>query len=174
MKRAFIITVAGTSCRFSKSVGYEVLKCLYKENSSPSILEILLEYAKNYFDKIIIVGGYKFDDLQNSVHESDAVKIIFNPHFVDYGSHYSLYLGLVKAINEQCNEIVFAEGDLVVDKGSFVEICEANENVITATRELIHADKSVAFYLNDNGEMKYIYDTEHKQLIIDEPFTLLA
>jgi CTP:phosphocholine cytidylyltransferase-like protein len=58
MKRTLIITVAGISSRFSKSIGCEVLKCLYKENPSPSILEILLSYAKDYFDKIIIVGGY--------------------------------------------------------------------------------------------------------------------
>jgi choline kinase len=112
--------------------------------------------------------------LQNYIHSSDTVKIIFNPHFANYGSNYSLYLGLLEAVNEQCNEIVFAEGDLIIDKKSFIEICEANENIITATYDLICADKSVVFYLNDKGEVKYIYDTEHKQLSIDEPFTLLA
>jgi choline kinase len=179
MKRALIITVAGTSSRFEKSLNRcNVLKCLYKENTMPSILEVLLEYSQFLsFDKVIIVGGYMFDELKEFIRNHnniDKYNLVYNPHFINYGSDYSLYLGIIEALKEQCNEIVFAEGDLVVDKNSFVNLYNAQCSVISATKDLITADKSVAFYKNNAGNIRYIYDTEHKQLNITEPFSVIA
>lgn len=176
MQKILIITVAGTSTRFSRSIGYEVLKCIYSETSKKSILEILLDYSKGIFDKVIIVGGYKYEELEKYVEEKKAfqnIQIVYNDHYSDYGSNYSLYLGLIEALKLN-GEIVFAEGDLIVDRGSFEKIYQNERSVISSNNESIRADKSVAFYQSLEGDIKYIYDTNHQQLYIPEEFTTIA
>lgn len=56
--KVLIITVAGMSTRFSESVGYPCLKCLYyKQDMKESLLyRFLYEYPE--FDRYIIVGGF--------------------------------------------------------------------------------------------------------------------
>jgi choline kinase len=177
MKNILIITVAGASSRFGKSLGYDMLKCIYREANKPSILELLLNYTDNFFDEIIIVGGYKFEELQKFVtthFNKNSISLLYNEHYVDFGSNYSLYLGIEEALKRNDCKIVFAEGDLVVDRKSFELVCQSEHSVITMTNELICADKSVAFYQTIDGKIKYIYDTAHKQLSIPEPFSLIA
>ena len=54
--KVLIITVAGMSTRFSRSVGKPVIKCLYHNKSlKDSLLYILLERSRE-FDYFIIVG----------------------------------------------------------------------------------------------------------------------
>ena len=96
MKRALIITVAGTSTRFNQSVGGEWLKCLYYEgNSTNCLLYQIINRAKDY-EQIIIVGGYKYTDLVAYMEslQDKRITLVYNEHFVDYGSGYSFYLGL--------------------------------------------------------------------------------
>ena len=58
--KVLIITVAGMSTRFSRSVGKPVIKCLYHNKSlKDSLLYILLERSRE-FDYFIIVGGYRY------------------------------------------------------------------------------------------------------------------
>ncbi|MDR1975212.1 MAG: licC domain protein [Bacteroidales bacterium] len=177
IKNILIITVAGTSSRFSKSLGYDALKCIYEETNKKSILKILMEYSYGFFDEIIIVGGYKYAELQQYVElhfPPRNISLLYNEHYKDYGSNYSLYLGVQEAIKEEKCNIVFVEGDLIIDKKSFQSICENRQSVITATKDYIRADKSVAFYQTTNGSIKYIYDTAHKELCVREPFSLIA
>jgi choline kinase len=176
MKNTLIITVAGISSRFSKSLGYDALKCIYEEPDKKSILGIFSEYF-SFFDTIIIVGGYKFEELQKYIanrFDTDAISLLYNSHYEDYGSNYSLYLGVKEALKEKNCNIVFAEGDLIVDANSFKQVCQSEHSVITATHELIRADKSVAFYRTTSGAIQYIYDTAHEALYIPEPFSLIA
>jgi choline kinase len=177
MKNILIITVAGTSSRFSKSLGYNVLKCIYEEPGKKSILEMLLDHSNSFFDRIIIVGGYKFEELQkylNHRFDKRTVSLLYNDHYEDYGSNYSLYVGIREALKEKDCKIVFAEGDLIVDTDSFKQVCQSDHSVITSTRELIRADRSVVFYQTIEGMIKYVYDTTHSALTIPEPFSLIA
>jgi choline kinase len=177
MKNILIITVAGTSSRFSKSIGQDVLKCIYREKNNPSILNIILEYSKTLFDKIIIVGGYKFENLEQYInihYNTPNVQLIYNEHYADYGSNYSLYLGIEKALQDGECSIVFAEGDLIVDKKSYLDVCNSIQSAVTATKDFISADKSVAFYKNMDGFVRYIYDARHEYLSIGEKFLFLA
>lgn len=178
MKNILIVTVAGTSSRFSKSVGRETLKCIYNEEGhTKTILGELLDASKEFFDSIIIVGGFQFILLTEFIEarNDDKLHLVMNEHFHDFGSNYSLYLGLLKAFeNEDCGAVVFSEGDLILDSESFMKICLNSHDVITANNEIIVANKSVAFYQNIRGEIKYIYDQGHTSLSIGEPFTLLA
>lgn len=175
MKKAVIITVAGTSTRFRKSIGKDCLKCIYTEGSEKdTLLYRLVELCRD-FDKIVIVGGYMFEDLSSFVAKtlsdlSSKISLVKNEHFEDLGSGYSLYLGVMSLKDSGIDEIVFAEGDLFFDSGSFKKISETTSNVITTNNDPIEARKAVAFYLNTDGKVKYIYDTNHSSLEIKESF----
>lgn len=173
--KILIVTVAGSSTRFSKSVGYDVLKCLYHVNSfSESLLYQIINKHRG-FDKYVIVGGYKYDELEKAVNNEltdcrDKIELVYNEHYVDLGSGYSLYCGMKKALEYNPSEIIFAEGDLFIDKESFTEVFNSDRSVVTVNNDPILANKAVAFYFDINNKIRYIYDTGHSSLKIDEPF----
>jgi choline kinase len=178
MKNTLIITVAGTSSRFTQSLKRETLKCIYSESPyNKTILEVLLGYAEKMFDRIIIVGGYKFEDLSQYVTTyfgTENISLIYNDHFTDYGSNYSLYLGIAEALKDDDCNIMFVEGDLILDRQSFEMVYASKNCVVTSNSEPIHADKSVVFYQTKHDAIKYIYDIKHKELQIPEPFIFIA
>lgn len=173
--KILLITVAGMSTRFSESIGKECLKCIYYKNDfTESILHRLMVQTSG-FDKYIIVGGYKFEELEQTInlcfHDiKDKIILVNNGYYNCYGSGYSLYLGLKKAVEFNFRELVFAEGDLFLDNESFMEIYKSNRDVITCNLEPISADKAVAFYYDINHHIHYIYDTNHECFHINEPF----
>ena len=73
--RSLIITVAGTSTRFNRDTKEDVLKCLYYiGNPHLSLLYQQVYKAYDSVDEIIIVGGYKFDNLAKFVNEGFLYK----------------------------------------------------------------------------------------------------
>lgn len=173
--KILIITVAGLSSRFSKSLGYECLKCIYTPDIPENSLLYKMLHKPVKFDKYIIVGGYKYSELKIAVKKmfpECASKIVLteNKYYATYGSGYSLYLGLQQAIKYRPDEIVFAEGDLYIDTESFFKVCESEQSVVTSNSEAIWANKAVAFYYDIKYKIHYIYDTGHKFLEIKEPF----
>lgn len=177
--KVLLLTVAGLSSRFSESVGYSCLKCIYHEHSVQESLLYRMLDRHELFDRIVIVGGFKFRELEEFVNREFAgirhkLLLVENTHFADYGSGYSFQAG-VRALERDaegavCDELIFAEGDLFVDDDSFRAVCMSAGSVMTYTRKPIYADKSVAFYLDMNDTPHYIYDTAHGSLRIDEPF----
>lgn len=173
--KVLIITVAGMSGRFSQSLGYPCLKCLYHENSMKDSLLYRMLCQDGEFDCYVIVGGFMYEELEAAVREEfkefgDKILLVKNDHYADYGSGYSLYLALDKIKDMDFDEAVFAEGDLYVDRDSFRKVFNSPGNVITCSREPILADKAVAFYFDRNYKIHYIYDTAHSALEIGEPF----
>lgn len=176
--KALILTVAGMSTRFSQSVGHERVKCIYYETDIKTcILSRLLQSNQKYCDIAIIVGGFKFDELNQCIDREFAGKYniitVENEHYFDYGSNYSLLLGLEKAFELGADEIVFSEGDLYVKPDAFTKIWCDDRDVITANLEPIDASKSVAFYYDTKGQIHYIFDSSHGTLEINEPFTTI-
>lgn len=173
--KALLVTVAGMSTRFSESIGRECLKCIYYNNSiSESLLYRLLSQPVD-FDYYIIVGGYKFEELSYAIDRyfsdwKDKIVLVKNDYYREKGSGYSLYCGLREAIRLECDEVVFAEGDLYIDSDSFVEIGTSDKNVITCNREPIYSNKAVVYYISSDDKIHYLYDTSHKELFISEPF----
>ena len=173
--KILLLTVAGLSARFGKSVGHECLKCIYFENDYK---ESLLWKAVNKdasFDKIIIVGGYKFEELKNFIDKylqdfSDKIVLVKNEKYAEYGSGYSLYKGLESALSFEPAQILFAEGDLWTDDESFDALSKSPYDCATYNSEVIQADKSVVFYFNAKGSLRYLYDVTHNLLEIKEPF----
>lgn len=129
----------------------------------------------SHCDHIIIVGGYGFEQLTKyfETYLSDFIgktEIIFNPRFEDYGSGYSLYLGIKAAENINADEIIFVEGDLFFSKTDFKKVALNKGDVLTINKLPIESGKSVLVYEDLSCYMKYLYDTGHKELYIKEPF----
>ena len=178
VKKSVIITLAGTSSRFSRSVGRECHKSFYREAPEDDcLLDWQLYLAKRHgFEEIVLVGGYKYEELEKLLQEKHAnlpVKLVRNDHFADLGSCYSLCLG-VKAVDEDAVSVVFLEGDLLFDSQTFAELVTLNDDAITATRSIVDAKTSVAFFTTEDGRLRYVYDTRHESLKVDEPFTCLG
>lgn len=175
-----IITVAGISSRFNKDVPNDemVLKCLYYlENPKDTLIYKMLEKV-SYADKIIIVGGFKFDELIDYVSKhiptyiKDKCHLVYNDHFDDLSSGYSLYLGIKESFNlsRGIDEILFVEGDLDVDAESFRNVINSKNNVLTINSNPIYSNKAVVLYQNENDDYIYAFNSDHGLLTIDEPF----
>lgn len=174
--KILILTVAGMSNRFSESLGYACHKCIYSEKGIEESLLYRMIYLDGGFDCYVIVGGFMYEELKSVLEENfkdirDKITLIRNGHYSDYGSGYSLYLALERVREMDFNEVVFAEGDLYVDKESFQALCSTSGNIISCNREEIVASKAVAFYFDKNKGIHYVYDTGHDVIEIKEPFT---
>ena len=178
--RIAIITIAGISSRFNEGVEEDkkVLKCLYSEGTFEDTLLYHLLKKCSYADRIILVGGYKFEDLKLFYKDylSDEfpnVTIIENDHYSDLGSGYSLYLGIKAAKEFSPDDILFVEGDLDIDNESFKKVVDSKNSVLTYTSETIYAKKAVVLYQNGEGRFKYAFNSSHGLLKIDEPFSCI-
>ena len=94
--KILIVTVAGMSTRFSRSLGYGCLKCLYFRNDIRESLLYRLLHQPVSFDRYIIVGGYKFGELKEMVGRefsdmADRTALVENPFYAKYGSGYRLF-----------------------------------------------------------------------------------
>jgi hypothetical protein len=173
--RVLIITVAGTATRFNIDSDKPVLKCIYyKENPQYSLLyQIFLKAS--VCDRIIVVGGFEYRNLVNYINTylstfTQKTEIIFNPHFEDYGSGYSLYLGIKAARKINADEIIFTEGDLYFSQYDFKNVIDNKNDVLTINSIPIESGKAVMFYENLSGYINYLYDPKHEELFIKEPF----
>ncbi len=174
--KVLIITAAGLSGRFSRSVGHPCLKCIYSQDGIQQSLLYQMINQDGEFDYYVVVGGFLYEELKAAAEEiSRKLKkkliLVKNDHYEDYGSGYSLYLGLSQIRNMDFDQAVFAEGDLYVDRNSFRKLYDCPGNAVTCSQEAILASKAVAFYFDQNRRIHYIYDTDHQILEVREPFT---
>lgn len=176
--KSLIITVAGMSSRFNKDTKEDVLKCLYYEGTPiNSLISQQVHKVFNLVDEIIVVGGYKYEDLEKFIRNemkdvNHKMKLVYNNHYSDYGSGYSLLKG-VEFVSEEADEIIFIEGDLFFDKESVEKVITSKKDVISVNNEPILSNKAVALYFDAQNYPHYIYDTSHSCLEIHEPFTAI-
>lgn len=175
-----IITIAGISSRFNEGIpeSEKKIKAIFNEGNLKDTLLYHLLMKLSDFNKIILVGGYKFEDLKDycvSLEESyrDKIVLVYNDHFEDLGSGYSLHLGLKEAFKHEPDEILFVEGDLDIDNESFEKIILSKQSVLTYTYEPIYANKAVVLYKNDDDRYCYAYNSSHGFLTIDSPFSCI-
>lgn len=179
MKTA-IITVAGISSRFNKDIAEEnkILKCLYYEESSQNTLIYRMLQKVDYTDKIVIVGGYKYDDLLEYIEKhvpqnlKNKILTVYNDHYSDLSSGYSLYLGIKEVLDNftDVDEVLFVEGDLDIDNESFKNVVESENDVLTYNYEPIYSNKAVVLYQNGDDEYHYLFNSDHGLLSLDESF----
>ena len=180
-----IITVAGISSRFNKGIpeAEHVLKAVYyREDMRETLLYHLLVKCA-FADRIVVVGGYRFVDLERycdalEKHQGEPdiqgrLILVRNDHYEDLASGYSLYLGIDEALKSGATEILFAEGDLDVDDDSFRHVVRSENSVLTYNREPVYANKAVVLYQNAEGKYRYAFNSAHGLLSIDEPFSCL-
>ncbi len=176
MQKTIIITVAGVSSRFNSGFKDSHLKAIYfEEKTTETLLFKILEKCKDA-DSIIVVGGYKYDELKNYIEKNldeslkQKIILVYNEFFQKYTSGYSLSVGLQRAFEKNPAEIIFIEGDLDIDKNSFVEVLAAEKDVLTYTSLPIDSKKSVVVYRNAANKYRYAFNSSHGLLEINEPF----
>jgi CTP:molybdopterin cytidylyltransferase MocA len=175
-RTALVVTSAGISSRFSRSLGREAVKCLYSEHGpEETILHWQLAAASELgLDPIVVVGGYRFGEVQEFCARHLAwvrgLELVENAEFATTGTLYSLHLGLDAVLGQDVDAVVFAEGDLFFDLDSFRAVASGQKSVVTACPEPITAERSVALYFTPAGRVCYVYDPDHRQLVIPEPF----
>lgn len=176
--RSLIITVAGMSSRFNRDTKEDVLKCLYYEDCPlNSLINNQVHKAFPLVDEIVVVGGYKYEDLERFIREemknvNHKMKLVYNDHYHDYGSGYSLLKG-IEVVSPKADEIIFIEGDLFFDTESIEKIITSKKDVISVNNDPILSNKAVALYFDAQNYPHYIYDTSHSCLEIHEPFTAI-
>ena len=171
--KVLIVTVAGISSRFNRDTSRNVLKCLYYEDSPTHSLLYQIVCKVLDFERVIIVGGYLYDELVMYAEKylsnlGPQIELVYNAHYKDYGSGYSLIKG-VERVPEVANEIIFVEGDLYFDNESFSLVKKSLYDVITVNHEFITSEKAVALYVDEIDKVHYIYDTNHSFLSIPSP-----
>ena len=178
--KAAIITVAGISSRFNEGIPEDKkeLKAIYSECEYKNTLLYHLLLKCEFADKIIIVGGYKFESLEQYYSKLEEklrsrIELVYNEHYQDLASGYSLYLGLQKAFEYDVKEVLFVEGDLDIDDASFNDVISSKKSVLTYTYELIYANKAVVLYQDDKGQYHYAFNSSHGLLSIDSPFSCI-
>ena len=166
------------SSRFNKDTERDVLKCLYYEDTpANSLLSIQIHKCFDLVDEIVVVGGYKYEDLETFIRKvmkdvNHKMKLVYNDHYSDYGSGYSLLKG-IEVVSEKADEIIFVEGDLFFDTESVERIITSTRDVVSVNGEPILSNKAVALYFDAQNYPHYIYDTGHSCLEIKEPFTAI-
>lgn len=175
MKRSLIITVAGMSSRFNRDLDAPVLKCLYHEgDAGTALLNYQISSLYPDVDEIVVVGGFRYDDLTRfcatEVADPDRkIRLVYNGHYADWGSGYSLILG-IRSLSAEAEEVVFIEGDLFFDAPGIRQVLASGRDVVTINREPIRSDKAVVLYVDMQGGIHYLYDVSHAALEIREPF----
>ncbi len=179
MKTA-VITVAGISSRFNEGIPEKEkkLKAVYTEDCRENTLLYHLLEKCSFADRIIIIGGYQFDRLEDycrwlDPNMRDRISLIFNEHYLDLASGYSLSLGLKEALRCGAEEILFAEGDLDIDRESFDKVVASRKSVLTYTFEPIYADRAVVLYKDEKDRYRYAFNSSHGLLSIDVPFSCI-
>ena len=102
--KILILTVAGMSTRFSESIGEPCLKCVFYRNNIKESLLYRMLHQNVAFDKYVIVGGYMFEQLKITLEKDftefqDKIILVRNERYSDFGSGYSLFLGLRAVID---------------------------------------------------------------------------
>lgn len=180
--RVVIITIAGISSRFNEGIPEEEKKhkiIYYEKDRRNTLLYHLLNKCL-FADRIVLVGGNKYDDVEkycNELPESirEKIDLVYNDHYADLASGYSLYVGL-KHIFQNCDdieEILFAEGDLDIDGDSFKKIELSDANVVTFSYEPIYANKSVVLYRDNENQYRYAFNSNHGLLKIETQFSCM-
>lgn len=172
-----IITVAGTATRFNKDTKTDVLKCLYYEECPTDTLIYNIFKKSSKTDQFVVVGGYLYKQLEEyistyCVEFTDRITLIYNDKFDSYGSGYSLIIG-IKNLPTNTDEVIFVEGDLFFDKSSYQQLFKSTNDAITINRDPIEASKAVAVVVDADGHPYYIYDTKHKLLNFNNPFSAI-
>lgn len=164
--KCLVVTAAGISSRFNEGYSKKHLKCIYyEERPEHTLIYHVLDQNREY-DRIVIVGGYEYSAFQCYVQNyfadlTDKIVFLENPHYRDYGTAYSLKLGLETCLQqEHVEEIFFTEGDLYVGEEDYRRLKGVHQDCFTFNCEPIVSKKAVVVYRTEAG-WHYAFDPDH-------------
>ncbi len=105
--KIFLTTVAGCSTRFTQSINKKIPKSIYYKNVPQSTLLYRMVNTVSNYDKIVIVGGYCCNLLEEYINQvfsskiKDKICLVYNDKFDLYGSGWSLFKGLVLVLDQK-------------------------------------------------------------------------
>jgi choline kinase len=129
------------------------------------------------FEIIVVVVGYKAESVIDFVSRwfpSDRIRIVRNSLFSSHGTCESLACAIRSVQSMSLDSLVYIEGDLYFDEPTLAGIAQSNYNVITANTEIIRADTSVIFSIDEHDCLHYAYDVNHRSLSLDTSFKVLG
>lgn len=185
-----IITVAGSSTRFSKSVNQMAHKSLWPVPALDN--KCLLEWQirtllEAGIEDIVVVTGYMADEVYKAfdrmaIHTDwyRDVHFIYNPSFSTTGSYLSMYLGFIKiqeliknAVAMIPDSVILIEGDVYAS--NLKEFCmlpptDFDLRPTTNGKSVIRADRDVLGIVSKNDSIYWAYDPYHEALQIPPSF----
>ncbi len=120
-----IILAAGESKRFG------ALKQIYRINDSP-ILQIIIDKIVPLFSEVILVVGYKKDDILSQLDLPKSVRVIFNPDY-SLGMGTSLSCG-VKSLHRSISHFAIFLSDMPYIK---IETIDKLLNTLGKGKEIV-------------------------------------
>ena len=178
-----IITAAGCSTRFSRSIGFECHKSLTPVDGldGKSLLKWQIEtLIDNGVEQVFAVGGYMFtkfilqiNDLEQKY--KDKVEKVFNSEYFITGSYLSMFLGfdrMYQLIKQdgipEPTSIICVEGDVYASNlAEFVAKPFDYDNCTirptTNGKSVLRADRDVIGVIDDCGRLSWKYSTKHSE-----------
>ncbi|MBU0686988.1 MAG: phosphocholine cytidylyltransferase family protein [Candidatus Margulisbacteria bacterium] len=120
-----IILAAGMGTRLFP-ITKKTHKCLL-EVGGKLIIQHQLDAIKSYGDiEVVVVGGYKIDDLKN--HLKDSVTVLDNPRYETTNSIVSLWI----AKKELDDDVIIMNADIIFDEMVFRRLAENEDGICVA------------------------------------------
>lgn len=184
MERKYaIITAAGCSTRFSKSIGFECHKSLTPVDGlgGKSLLKWQIEtLIDNGVERVFAVGGYMFNIFNSQINNLEQkykgkVEKVFNSEYLTTGSYLSMFLGfdrmyqLIKSGSiPEPTSIICVEGDVYASNlGEFAAMPFDYGNYTirptTNGKSVLRADRDVIGVIDDCGLLSWKYSTKHSE-----------
>ena len=183
MERKYaIITAAGCSTRFSKSIGFECHKSLMPVGglNCKSLLEWQIKtLIDNGVDQVFAVGGYMWKIFNSQINKlelkyKEKVRAVFNSEYLTTGSYMSMFLGFDKMYHLiksdtilEPTSIICVEGDVYAS--NFAEFVakpfDYNYSIRPTTngKSVLRADRDVIGIIDDHGFLSWKYSTKHSE-----------
>ena len=184
MERKYaIITAAGCSTRFSKSIGFKCHKSLTPVDGldGKSLLKWQIEtLIDNGVEQVFAVGGYMFNIFKSQIDSleqkyQDKVEKVFNSKYSTTGSYLSMFLGFDRmyqligyGIIPEPTSIICVEGDVYASNlAEFVakpfDYSNCTIRPTTNGKSVLRADRDVIGVIDDCGLLSWKYSTKHSE-----------
>ena len=163
---AAIILCAGLGSRFGQT--REQNKCAVGVQDTSPVAYGVSALLGAGADVVIVVTGYAPDSVKEALSDyrgDSRVVLAHNPWYDKHGCNYSLSCGMEAVDNvAEADRVVIAEGDSLLHRESFLQLCQQKAEAASLVREKSYVDekRSVVAVGHDQKILRYEYDVSHK------------
>ena len=173
MKHIGLITLAGGSTRFAKSVGIvqpvQINKSTYVLAGNPTILEIQINAMMKFcnINEIYLVVGCGSASVGSIIKKyigRISIHVIESDNWENTGTAQSFKLGFDKIYEDHGSacRVTFFEGDILTNFCA-LKLFNRSCDMIAYTNKMIDAKESVIGYKTVHGTYGFAYDSEHTE-----------